>query len=504
MLKIFNKFKTEFKWQTGLIIGLTIITYGFLVNNINLWLDEIYSVLMAKDSFSQMWILLTTEDSKPPLYYLYLKLILCLFPKIYEIAAAHFGSVILLIAAQIFSATAVKRDYGEKTSLWLMILIALLPQSLWLGLEVRTYMLSSLLLLTASVYGARLTNKPQNADYVKFGLVSVLALYSHYYCALYLMFLYGLIFVLLIKEKKIKASGVKFVLTAISVALLFAPWLWVPFHTAQNISKIWYVHNDFVRFSWQFFTNPLQPEIIQSVYFIATTFSTSVFSFLLVLGLVNALKFEAKSKKIIILTMGCFCLTYALLFFLSATIRPMVTARYLKIFSVPLYLSGAVVLAKYKEIGKAIFTVLLIGFYFTFIDVRAISFDEGYQIAIHDVREYLSPQKPLLVTDNSNLFCEYYLPEYKCLLLASENGEILRFLSIQKNISDYDFKATESMFSFSLYEQPAAADECSEYKSYYRYGQNIRLCRFDKLAIVDELLNKSRDVIRKRIPVLDY
>jgi len=504
MLKIIDKFKENFKWQAITIIALTTVAYGFLINNMNLWLDEIYSVLMAKDSFSDMWQLLITEDSKPPLYYLYLKFILCLFPKAYEIAAAHFGSAILLIAAQIFAATAIRHDYGEKTALWLMILIALLPQSLWLGLEVRTYMLSSLLLLTASVYGARLTNKPQNTDYVKFGTVSILALYSHYYCALYLMFLYGLIVVLLIKEKKLKTNGVKLVLTAISVALLFAPWLWVPFHTAQNISKIWYVHDDFVRFSWQFFTNPLQPEIIQSVYFIATTLSTSVFSFLLILGLVNMLKFEAKSKKIIILTMGCFCLTYALLFFLSATIRPMVTARYLKIFSVPLYLSGAVVLAKYKEIGKAVFTILLIGFYFTFIDVRVISFDEGYQIAIHDIRNFLSPKKPLLVTDNSNLFCEYYLPEYKCLLLASENGEILRFPSIQKNISNYDFKATESMFSFSIYEQPTAADECSEYKSDYRFGQNIRLCRFDKLAIVDELLNKSRSVILNKIPALDY
>ena len=69
---------------------------------------------MAKDSFSDMWELLTTEDSKPPLYYLYLKFILFLFPKKYEIFGAHFASFLLLILAQIFAFISVKKDYGDK------------------------------------------------------------------------------------------------------------------------------------------------------------------------------------------------------------------------------------------------------------------------------------------------------------------------------------------------------------------------------------------------------
>ena len=499
MQNVINILRANFKWQAGMIIGLTCLMYGFLVNNLNLWLDEIYSVLMAKDSFSDMWQLLITEDSKPPLYYLYLKIVLFLFPKTYEIAAAHLGSVILLIGAQIFAATAVKRDYGDKTALWLMGLIALLPQSLWLGLEVRTYMLSSLLLMMASVYAARLVWQPQKEDYVKFGLISVLALYSHYYCALFLMFLYGLVLVLLIKDKKWQQNGPKFILTAIIVALLFAPWLSVFYHTFNKVSGVWYVHQDFVRFSWQFFTNPLQPEIIQSVYFIATTLSASVFSFLLILGLLNISKFAGKPRNIMLLTIGCFCLTYALLLVLSQAVRPIVTARYLKIFSLPLYLAGAVTLTKYKEIGKTVCAVLIIGFYFTYTDIRVISFDKGYQNAIYDVRQFIPTNRPLLVTDNSNLFCEYFLPEYNCLLLADESGEILRKKSQLRAYQKIQQLPQEPVFSISVYGEAANADDCQEYKSEYRFGQNIKLCRFDNPQTVQDLVKKSYQIIREEV-----
>ena len=191
MNNIFNILKESFKLKSFVLIFITAILYGLLINNLNLWLDEIYSVLMAKDSFSDMWQLLTTEDSKPPLYYLYLKLILNIAPEQYEIWFAHFASFIILIVSQIFVATAVKRDYGSNTALWMMFLIAVMPHSLWLAFEVRTYMLSSFLLLVCVIYGLRLTNSPKTVDFVKFGVCSILALYTHYYCAIFLMFLFN-------------------------------------------------------------------------------------------------------------------------------------------------------------------------------------------------------------------------------------------------------------------------------------------------------------------------
>ena len=58
----------SFAGKACLLIGITAVLYGLLINNLNLWTDEIYSVLMAKDSLGDMFHLLLTEDSKPPLY----------------------------------------------------------------------------------------------------------------------------------------------------------------------------------------------------------------------------------------------------------------------------------------------------------------------------------------------------------------------------------------------------------------------------------------------------
>jgi len=496
MRKTINFLINNFKVKAGTLIALTAVAYGLLINNLNLWTDEIYSVLMAKESLSDMWILLVSEDSKPPLYYLYLKGILTLFPAQYEIWAAHFASAVLLIAAQIFAATIIRRDFGDNVSLWCIVLLALIPQSLWLALEVRTYMLSSLLLLIAAVYGWHLINQPKNLDFIIFGVVSLCALYTHYYCAIWLMFCYMGILYYLIKDKTFSKYGIKFLITAVMVALLFLPWLYVPFANGSDISSSWYVNESFVLYSWQFFINPLQPEIFQSVFLIATTFSACVFSFILLLGVFDLS--AKKSKRIFVLTFGCFITSYLLLILLSYTFRPMVTARYLKIFTLVLYLAGAVVLAQHKNIRKAFALTAIIGFIFTWADIRAISFDKGYQNVINDIRRFISPSQPLIALDNSNIFCEYYLPEYKCLPIIGETGEILRKPSIAKLASDYQYQFDNVAYTISIYNQPISEADCQTYQSFYRYGQNVSLCRFSP-ENAHNLLKDSLYWIQKRV-----
>ena len=477
MRKIISLFKSNFNFTASVIILLTLGLYGLLINNINLWLDEIYSVLMAKDNFHDMWILLSTEDSKPPLYYLYLKFVLMLFPKIYEIWGAHFSSCILLIVAQVFAATRVKKDFGESVALWLILILMLMPASLWLAFEVRTYMLSGLLMMMALVYGISLIYKQVWEDFIKFGIVSLLALYSHYYCALWLCFLYAFILLSMLKNKNDRHHLRYFLLTAVTVGILFAPWLYVPLNTGQQISGKWYLHDGFVKFSWQFFTNPLNPEIFQSVYFIATTFASSVFSFMLILGVCT--QFSTKeSGKLFKLGFYSFALTYLLLIILSYVVRPVVSARYLKIFSPVLYLCVAVVLTQFPKLRIPFLIAGVIGFVFTYADVRSVTFDNGYQIAVHNIRQFISKDKILLTYDNSNLFCEYYLPEYKCILITDGKGEILRKPQVLKNMPLYHHLPDENInFSLSIYSHPNNPNQCIPYLSNYRYGQNVTLCQ---------------------------
>jgi hypothetical protein len=478
MNSLFKTISDSYRLKAFLLIAITAVLYGFLINNLNLWSDELYSVLMAKDSFSDMWLLLTTEDSKPPLYYFYLKAFLSIAPKEYEIWVAHFSSFILLILAQIFVATAVKKDFGASIALWLIFLIAVMPQSLWLAFEVRTYMLSSFLLLVCLVYGLRLTRTPCKIDFIKFGICSVLALYTHYYCAIYLMFLYLGILITQIRYKTFQTYGKNFIITSVAVALCFAPWLYVPLSTAGDISKIWYVHMGFVKASIGFFIDPLNPEIFQSEYVRGTLLEASVFTFIVIIGMFNIKKDSLLSRRVFIFSLATFILSYILLIILSIGIRPMVTSRYLKLFSLIWYMSGAVVLANCKNFQKAFILVALIGFVFTYLDIKAISFNMGYKNAVEQIYKNIPKRSTLLAFDNSNLFCEYYLPDYKCILQVGKGGEILRKHNVMRNINLYTQPVDNTMFSISIFGKPEA--ECIDVPSYYRFNQNVHICKFDK------------------------
>ena len=485
-------FIKSFNGQAVLLVLATAVVYGLCINNLNLWSDEIYSVLMAKDSLLEMWRLLITEDSKPPLYYLYLKGIMALFPQAYEIWAAHFASFILLIGAQIFALTAVRRDFGDKIALWMAALFALMPCSLWLAFEVRTYMLSALLLFMALIYGLRLLETPWTADFVKFGVVTVLALYSHYYCAIWLMFLYAGILFCLIREKKFAIYSKKFLFTAGGAAVLFAPWLIVPLSTGGDISRFWYVNRDFVTVSPMFFLNPFEPEILQSSAFMATFFVTAAFSFVVWCGVFVLISADCKIKRLFWFAVCTFLCCYLLLIVLSDAIRPMVTARYLKIFALVWYLAGAVVLAEANHLGRAFGAAALLLFGFSYTDIREVSFDKGYTNAVHDIRTFIPKKEKLIVLDNSNLFCEYYLPEYTCLAAVNEYGEILRLPSILKHIDSYTEDISDTTFTLSLYNETTAEKNCLTYPSIYRRGQNLHLCKISKpvaAKLLDDSLN---------------
>ena len=471
----------KFQVKAWSLIILTALLYGSLLNNINLWTDEIYSVLMANDNLKNMFYLLMTEDSKPPLYYLYLKFVLFFFPKSYEILGAHFASYILLVAAQIFAATEMRRDYGDKVALWMMGLILLMPHSLWLAFEVRTYMLSALLMLMALVYGCRLLNKPTNLDFIKFTIASLLALYTHYYCAIWLMFLYGALGVFLIRQKNYAVLK-KFLYVAVIVAVLFAPWILVPLQTAGTISQSWYVSMDFVKTSGQFFTNPLSGEMVQSIYFAFEILSASALSFCVVSGALSGADLRQKSPRLYQLLILAFFSVMAaciLLLILSVVIRPMVTTRYMLIFSLIWMAGGAIVLVTRPFLQRGFFILALLGFCVSYDDIRAASFDKGYSNLAHDIRMFVPKWMPIVAMDNNNLFCEYYLPEYKCLVVVGEKGEILRLPSVLKNVPLYSQELPPVVFALSSYTQLSKKYECLKFDTFYRKSFGIDLCKIN-------------------------
>jgi hypothetical protein len=84
----------------------------------------------------------------------------------------------------------------------------------------------------------------------------------------------------------------------------------------------------------------------------------------------------------------------------------------------------------------------------------------------------------ILALDNANLFCEYYLPDHKCILAVGEKGEILRKPSLLKNINLYYKEPRDIVLTLSLY--GSGEGDCKKYNSIYRYGNTVTLCKISK------------------------
>lgn len=288
-----------------------------------------------------------------------------------------------------------------------------------------------------------------------------------------------------------------FLATAGAAALLFAPWLAVPLSTGGEISRNWYVTMDFVRVSAQFFTTPPAAEIWQSPFFIATTLAATSLTFIVICGVTDVaggkMTKPDSNSKLLTTTAGTVLATYLLLILLSVTVRPMVTTRYMYIFSLIWYAAGAAVLAKSSFLPRGFIIIALLGFAGTYGDFKAAFFDRGFYNLAHDIKAFVPKDKPILAFDNNNLFCEYYLPEHTCLAIVGADGEILRRPSVMKNIALYGKEPGEVTFTLSSYGQMRNNKDCLNYKSAYRISHGTGLCKLDA-AHVRQLLKESLDL----------
>lgn len=161
--------------------------------------------------------------------------------------------------------------------------------------------------------------------------------------------------------------------------------------------------------------------------FIATTLAATSLTFIVICGVTDVaggkMTKPDSNSKLLTTTAGTVLATYLLLILLSVTVRPMVTTRYMYIFSLIWYAAGAAVLAKSSFLPRGFIIIALLGFAGTYGDFKAAFFDRGFYNLAHDIKAFVPKDKPILAFDNNNLFCEYYLPEHTCLAIVGATGK---------------------------------------------------------------------------------
>lgn len=209
------------------IIGVgLILRILFIINNHDFWYDESYTYF-ASNLKPQDILKLSQSDNNPPLYYLLIHFLIKISDN------EHFLRLPSLLAglatiplAYKFSRLLTK---SQKVSNIAALLVAISPLTLYLSTEARPHSLAIFLLVLLLFLFVKIQQKPKAGSLIAFTLISILALYTHYYIAL----LFVPLTLIVVKNHRIRFSlWVKLVFI---IFLSFTPWLLMSLKIANNI-----------------------------------------------------------------------------------------------------------------------------------------------------------------------------------------------------------------------------------------------------------------------------
>ncbi len=151
----------------------------------SVWFDEAYSILLAKQPVAQL-VHLTSVDTHPPLYYLFLKGWAHLFG--WSAFALRSLSVVAMGGALVMGGLLVRRLFNVRAAVVALPFITFAPFLLRYGFEIRMYALASLIGIAATYVLVRALQatsaKEQTIYYIFYAVLVALGVFTLYYTVL--------------------------------------------------------------------------------------------------------------------------------------------------------------------------------------------------------------------------------------------------------------------------------------------------------------------------------
>jgi mannosyltransferase len=156
-----------------------ILRFGTL-NVQSIWLDESATMHLVDRGFSGMLSHLSSSESTPPLYYV----LVWAWTKIFGTGPIGFRSFSALVGTITIPVLyAAGREISPRVGLWAAALTVVNPAMYYYSQEARAYGLLILFCAAAFVYWQRALRTPNRRWLALWGLMSVLAVLSHYFAA---------------------------------------------------------------------------------------------------------------------------------------------------------------------------------------------------------------------------------------------------------------------------------------------------------------------------------
>lgn len=361
--------------QNLLLLLLAAIAFIFFIANgsyNSIWFDEGFSIILIKNSFSEIWAV-TATDVHPPLYYLMLKLFTLIFGD--SIQICRFFSTLPILLLIVVACIKVRKIWGFATSSFFVILLTFMPVMQYAAYEIRMYSWAMFFVFMTFIYAYESYKFSQWKWTIglKFLLFSLAAAYTHTYALISVFFIYAIYFIALIVRDRRRI--LPFIGISVCFTICYLPWIinllyqvsvvkedyWItPINADSFLSYLFYYTN--LLYSWG-----NKADMWSFIYRIKGALALILWFVSLILGILAFKNRKQANGKfyIAVLSFIVFLLPIATGIVISLVVRPVYVSRFsLSAFGVALLgvslLFSSVDYAKlYSKVLVCIFFVIL-------------------------------------------------------------------------------------------------------------------------------------------------
>ncbi|MDR1782837.1 MAG: glycosyltransferase family 39 protein [Dysgonamonadaceae bacterium] len=228
--------KTYIGIETSLIAIFATACIGLILINQSVWFDEVWSLMMIRRSWTEMFDLLAEIDQHPPLYYILLKLTVALTGESFFAIKilSVVPSVLTLVAATVF----LHRRFSPRTAVIFILCFIASDCLLHYSIEIRMYSWAFFFVTLLSISAYDFAKTGHNKWLVMFAAAAIGAAYTNLYAALAAGIIYAMSF-LYIYVKQRRLIG-KLLFIGFVCAATFLPQIFVIVEQLKNtVGSFW-------------------------------------------------------------------------------------------------------------------------------------------------------------------------------------------------------------------------------------------------------------------------
>ena len=214
--------RTAYILRIALILVMAVFMCALAYKNYSIWDDELFTLTAINGSWTHLWEVIVADLVHPPLHYVLLKGFVDLF------STGHLGTVVLaklfsvfwVVLLMILGSRILAKRYGQRTAL---VFVLLLSGNMIVGysVEIRMYSLAFCATALAYLYANELVKEPVRKNWLPLTFWTVIGIYTNYFAAFALVFLWLVLLGWCWKQKRIKA----WFCHAMACVIFYLPWV---------------------------------------------------------------------------------------------------------------------------------------------------------------------------------------------------------------------------------------------------------------------------------------